>query len=289
MTANTRTGVASEFDPDQYLVKLYDVVSSTVHKYSSTHVSGGGGSTSGHISSFTGGGYVSGNTAPIVSRVEEHSDQEIWLRDIETGEEERYEFKSFNVPAREGHRFLLAWHRPSKRMERAVNVTAGETFAAYGVYNDWTGAVRAARQMPGRIWLAFKKSLVPALLTLPLLHPLYVLYMFVFLRKGMLNGVRAERLRPLGIGMVVFAAAMVMSFGLIAFEYGELRFSGLITWLLIVLAGLTAAHAAAMTFESEVIKRHSDALDAYLAQIIAADRKRTVTRKSVSATEDAAS
>ena len=127
MTRSTRMNLTSEFNADQYLVKLYDVVSSTLHKYTSTHVSGGGGSTSGHISSFAGGGYVSGSTAPITSRVEEHSDQEIWLKDAETGEEERYEFKSFNVPAREGHRFLLAWNRQSRRMERAVNVTAGKT------------------------------------------------------------------------------------------------------------------------------------------------------------------
>jgi hypothetical protein len=281
MTHDTSTSAASDFNADQYLVKLYDVVSSTVHKYTSTHVSGGGGSTSGHISSFSGGGYVSGNTAPITSRVEEHSDQEIWLKDVETGEEERYEFKSFNVPAREGHRFLLAWNRQSRLMERAVNVTTGETFAAYGVYNDWTGPVRAVREMPGRIWLAFKKSLVPTLLTLTLLHALYVLYRFVLRRQGMLKGVRTDRLRPLGIGMVVFAAVMVMSFGPIALEYGSLRFTGVIAWLSVVLAGLTAAHAAAMTFEFEVIKRHSDALDAHLAQIIEADRKRSTSRTSV--------
>jgi hypothetical protein len=289
MTRDTRTGAVGDFDTDHYLAKLYDVISSTVHKYTSTHVSGGGGYTSGHISSFSGGGYVSGNTAPITSRVEEHSDQEIWLKDVETGEEERYEFKSFNVPAREGHRFLLAWNRQSRLMERAVNVTAGETFAAHGVYNDWTGPARAVRRMPGRIWLAFKKSLVPTLLTLTLLHPLYVLYTFVFRRKGMLNGVRAERLRPLGIGMVVFAAVMVMSFATIAMEYGSLQFTGVVVWLSIVLAGLTAAHTAAMTFEFDVIKRHSDALDSHLAQIIEADRKKTIVRQSAGAVAAAGS
>ena len=147
----------------------------------------------------------------------------------------------------------------------------------------------AVRQMPGRVWLAFKRSLVPALLTWTLLHALYVLYRFVLRREGMLRGVRADRLRPLGIGMVAFSVLMLMSFGPIAWEYGALRFSGVITWLLIVLAGLTAAHTAAMGFEFDVIRRHSDALDAYLAQIIEEDRSKMATRKSVGVTEDAAS
>jgi len=116
---------------NSYDMTIYEVLSEDLKKYTSTSVSGSGG-----------GGFVSGSgghisDVNISSTTNYHSDQIIWLKNLQSGAEERVEFKSFNIEARAGHKLLFV--RDKRRdgmLERIVNINTGKMFNAYGCYNN---------------------------------------------------------------------------------------------------------------------------------------------------------
>jgi hypothetical protein len=116
---------------NNYEITVYEVLSEDLKKYTSTSVSGSGGG--GYVSAT--GGHVS--DVKISSETYYHSDQIIWLKNLQSGAESRVEFKSFNIEARVGHRLLFA--RDNSRgglLERVVNIDTGKRFNAYGCYHD---------------------------------------------------------------------------------------------------------------------------------------------------------
>ena len=97
---------------------VFEVLNSSTHKYSSTAVS-------------------SDNTNTIRSTVTHHSDQELWLKDLDSGKDRKFDFTSFNVDAQPGHKLLMIWDKKGGRLERIINPNTSITNAAYGIYNTW--------------------------------------------------------------------------------------------------------------------------------------------------------
>lgn len=104
--------------------EVYEVLDTAAHKYSTTQVSGGGTNAAGGVN-------------PLSSSVTHHSEQELWVKDLDSGRERKFDFRSFNIDARPGHRLLLVRHQPSGRIERIINNNTGDTYAAYGIFNTW--------------------------------------------------------------------------------------------------------------------------------------------------------
>ncbi|MCP1727213.1 hypothetical protein J2T60_001178 [Natronospira proteinivora] len=116
---------------------MYEVLDSNLHKYSSTAVSGGGSN-------------VHGGIDHISTTVTHHSDQELWVRDVDSDQERQFQFSQFNVAARPGHKLLVIWDRLGNRMERIVNKNTEVTNAAGGVYNTWAPRNQFLRHPLGR-------------------------------------------------------------------------------------------------------------------------------------------
>lgn len=82
---------------------IYEVISDQVNKYSSTSVYGGEQGTS------------------VKSSTTLHSDQSIWLRDLQTGKERKLECETFNISVRPGHKFACIWHETTGELEAVKN------------------------------------------------------------------------------------------------------------------------------------------------------------------------
>jgi|GEM_PF-2693281 len=106
---------------------LYQVLDQNVHRYSSTSISGGGSD-------------VNGNISNIQSSVSHHSDQEVWVKDLINDRERKFEFKTFNVDARPGHRLVVVWDKARDALERVINVDTETKYHANGFYNDWANS-----------------------------------------------------------------------------------------------------------------------------------------------------
>lgn len=107
-----------------YETAAYEVLDQQAHHYSSTTVSGGGGYV--HNS----GGYIN----PIRTHVEHHVEQELWCRNLDTGLEEKLEFRGFKADVRPGHRIVVARHRNSGLIERIYNFDTDVTQAGAGSF-----------------------------------------------------------------------------------------------------------------------------------------------------------
>jgi len=147
---------------------VYEVLDSNLHRYASTSISGGGTNSAGGIND-------------IHTTVTHHSDQELWVKDVDTGKERKFEFSSFNVDARPGHKLLVIWDRIGKRMERVVNKDTELKNAAAGVYATWGSKNQFLRSALGRFVLnplfVAVVSLIPFLgwLVMGLMHLVGVL------------------------------------------------------------------------------------------------------------------
>lgn len=82
---------------------IYEVISDQVNKYSSTAVYGGEQGTS------------------VKSSTTLHSDQSIWLKDLDTAKERKLECETFNIPVRPGHKFVCVWHELTGELEAVKN------------------------------------------------------------------------------------------------------------------------------------------------------------------------
>lgn len=110
----------NEIYAERFEDELYEVIDESVHKYASTSVSGGQ----------TNRGYSAG----VSSRTTYHSDQSIWLKNLRTGKEEKYEFTSFNVDARPGHILHCVFNKTSGRFERIANLNTDEMSSGNGAF-----------------------------------------------------------------------------------------------------------------------------------------------------------
>lgn len=146
--------------------EVYEVLDTQSHKYSTTQVSGGGTNAAGGVN-------------PLSSSVTHHSDQEIWAKNLDTGKERKFDFRSFNIDARPGHKLMVVWHQPSGRMERIINNTTGDTYAARGIFNTWGSSNQFIRSLPLQVINAI---IITGLSLLPFLG-------WVFLGLGTLLGV----------------------------------------------------------------------------------------------------
>lgn len=115
--------------------EVYEVIDAKAHKYSATAVSGGGTNAAGGVNG-------------ISSTVTHYSDQELWVRNLDTDKERKFDFRTFNIDARPGHKLMIVRHQPSGRMERIINNTTGDTYAAGGIYNTWGSSNQFIRSFP---------------------------------------------------------------------------------------------------------------------------------------------
>lgn len=104
---------------------VYEVIDQSTHRYSSTSVSGGGVDS------------ISGRIQEVSSSVTHHSDQEIWLQDLDGGRQRKLDISSFNIDVRPGHRVIMVWDKATGRLERILNVDTQIKNHCNGIYNDW--------------------------------------------------------------------------------------------------------------------------------------------------------
>lgn len=84
---------------EQFTFSCYEVLQNEIHKYATTSVSGGGG----YI------GQQGGKINDVKTTVHYHSDQEIWVRNIEDKKERKFYFSSFNLDVMDGHKLVVAY------------------------------------------------------------------------------------------------------------------------------------------------------------------------------------
>jgi hypothetical protein len=132
-----------------YSHAVYEVLDENTHKYASTSVSGGGSNGTGGRSA------VSSNTTY-------HSDQDVWVKNIETEKERKLELRTFNIDVRPGHKLLCVTNKKTKLFERVINLDTDTVY--YG-----ESKLDAEVMKPNSI---FKISFVTLLSTLIMLIPI---------------------------------------------------------------------------------------------------------------------
>lgn len=103
---------------DLCTANVYEVLEGDIQKYTTTTVSGGGG--------------YGGNVSEVRSTTEHHSDQTLWLKNVDTGEEKKFEFTTFNIPARTGHYLYIVFSRKNNDIVRVVNLNTKDTYVSEG-------------------------------------------------------------------------------------------------------------------------------------------------------------
>lgn len=103
----------------------YEVLEEQTHKYSSVTISGGG-------NTYRGSDYVS----PVSSTTTHHSQQGVWVRNLEAGSEDKISFPTgHNIEVRPGHRIVVVGSK--KKIVRTFVVDTGYSFGQDQVYNPW--------------------------------------------------------------------------------------------------------------------------------------------------------
>jgi hypothetical protein len=97
--------------------KMYEVLSEDTQKYTGTALSGGEGGRA------------------IRSTTTHYSDQRLWVKDLVTGKEKQFEFDTFNIAARPGHKLVCVWHTFTGELEAIKNISTDGT--ALGI-NDFS-------------------------------------------------------------------------------------------------------------------------------------------------------
>ncbi|WP_111642863.1 hypothetical protein [Marinimicrobium alkaliphilum] len=181
---------------------LYEVIDQNVHRYSTTSVSGGGSD-------------MHGNIQNIQSSVTRHSEQELWVKNVDSGKERKLEFNSFNVDARPGHKLLLIWDAARDNLERVINLDTEIKYHAGGAYNDWDTNHHFLRSKVGRVLNAV---FISACLLIPFLGWFIgVLLGLGSILSGSLYGHRSlyragiNRLHA-AFGILIIAAHMMVTF-----------------------------------------------------------------------------
>jgi hypothetical protein len=105
------------------------VLDSRTHKYSSSEIRGGGGYVT------TVGGQTVGQTAPVHTKVTHHERQDLWFKDLKTGQERQLVLQDASFPIREGHVVAVSFDRDSQKYERLLNETTGQLWSG-GEFNE---------------------------------------------------------------------------------------------------------------------------------------------------------
>ena len=104
----------------------FQVLEERTHKYSSIVISGGG-SVAG-----MGGAPIK----PVSSSTTHHSDQGVWVKNLETGSEDKITFPTgHNIEVRPGHRIVVV--RNKRKIVRTFVVDTGYSFGRDQIYNPW--------------------------------------------------------------------------------------------------------------------------------------------------------
>lgn len=138
-----------------YSHAVYEVLNENTHKYSSTSVSGGG-------SNGTGG------TSNVSSNTTYHSDQDVWVKNIETDKERKLELITFNIDVRPGHKLLCVTNKKTKLFERIINLDTDTVY--YG-----ESKLNAEVMKPNSIFWTLISTLVCTLLILvPIINAVFI-------------------------------------------------------------------------------------------------------------------
>lgn len=103
-----------------------------VQKYSSTTVEGGGG----YINTVNGVTY--GQNAAVTSSVQHHVEQDIWVKDLQSGHEFQIKLKGEAFPVRQGHILRIVFDGDTKQWERLFNESTGQMGYGQGFMNSTT-------------------------------------------------------------------------------------------------------------------------------------------------------
>ncbi|NOQ94339.1 MAG: hypothetical protein GQ547_06865 [Methylophaga sp.] len=253
---------------ENYTTSLYEILGEDTQKYTSTSVSGGGGYVSGA------NGTVYGGTAPVTSTTNYHSDQDIWVRNIETGNERKFEFNSYNIAVRPGHKILCSWSNKSEKLERIINISTGTTYAGDGVYNDWTGAGKVFSGSGGAFWTSFLRlSWWPAIPFFSVLHALFAFFKYFISGTGPYWNEKAPSIKKNGM-MLLITDALLFFWAMNIANQWRVSMADWIVYMIVAVIPLTILHMKIIKAEFEVVKAHSDELDAYLGNYISANRSK---------------
>lgn len=243
-----------------YDTAFYEVVDERTHKYSSTDV---------HESTdFAGNSRVSSN-------VSYHSDQNVWVKDVETGKERKFSFNSYNISVRPGHKILCAWNKKTSKLERVINLTTDTTYAAGGVYNDWTGRGKMLKDAQNKLWLFKIRHAIFSLFSAAPFLGTFLLSLLALLTLGRWGStpdakVIDERFKFWGKLLFVLTGLSIYS-SYNVFDEGF--YLGVILYLAIAVGCFKYAQGV-FKLEHEIIKQHSNALDHYLQSLISLNRNK---------------
>ena len=106
-----------------------EVLGDNVQKYASSSVSGGGG----YVTTVNGTTY--GQIQGVTTEVNQHVDQDIWVKDIAAGKELQLNIVGTTLPVRPGHVLRIAFDKKTERWERLVNETTGMSDYGNGMVN----------------------------------------------------------------------------------------------------------------------------------------------------------
>ena len=135
-----------------------EVLDNDVQRYSSTTVTGGGG----YVTSVN--GRVMGGTNPINSTVQHHVAQEIWVKDLSSGQQIHLILKDSQIPVRPGHHLWIVYDHRSEKWERIVNETTGASTNGNGFTNvNFANKIR-------------RQAIWPYFLAVLLIIPLFNIY-----------------------------------------------------------------------------------------------------------------
>lgn len=242
-----------------YNTQVYEVLSENTHKYSSTSVSGGGGYVSGH------NGNVSGKISSVESQTHFHSEQEIWVKNIHSGQEKKFNFNTYNIDVRVGHKIVLSWNQVTQKLERIINISTNERYAGNGTYDTWSKK-RLNKSTPLNFFFITLASIF--CLIIPIFAPFFLLFILIrvgLAGQGFWSGAKIKGIRRYGLGLVFVGALFIPLFVL-----SNLIQSSFLVSLLFVawIAAIATFIIKIINLEYNEIKTHSDALDGYLNNYI---------------------
>lgn len=155
-------------NPNAKLFRV-EVLSDEIQKYSSTAVSGGGG----YVTTIN--GQTFGQTNEVHSTVQHHVDQDIWVRDLESGRDFQINLKDKSFPVRPGHVLQIVFDDLSKCWERLYNESTGQREYRQGVINSDSAKTCRRGKVPG-YWISFG-------LSIPLVNLLFCLVALMWLLR----------------------------------------------------------------------------------------------------------
>jgi len=251
---------------EMYTTTAYVVLGEDTQKYTSTTVSGGGGYVAGA------NGTTFGQSAPVTSTTHYHSDQDVWVRNLETGTERKFEFNTFNVDVRPGHKILCAWNNKSEQLERIINIDMDTKHTGGGSYNDWTGVGEALGEPRGAFWVSLiSLSWWPAIPFLSAIHALTAFFKYFISGKGPFWGEKASGIKSGGFLLLI--TDMILLFWAISIvNQWNVSMGHWIFYMIVAVIPITILHMKIIKAEYKVVKSHSDALDAYLVNYIASNK-----------------